>query len=78
MSGESRSLIGGLLDSATSVVFSAYEAYGWIVPATVVTVLFFAVFVFLCWLLEDIPLEFDVFTAPRSIFNWTHKRWVGK
>jgi uncharacterized membrane protein YqgA involved in biofilm formation len=78
VSGESRSLLGGLLDSAASVVLTAFETYGWIVPASLLTILFFAGLVVLCWMLDDLPLEFEVLTAPRSIFDWTRKRWVGK
>lgn len=75
---ESRSLLSGLLDSAAATTLNAVDCFGWIVPATLLTLLFIAILVFVCWRLEDLPLEADVFTVPRTIFTWARKRWQKK
>jgi hypothetical protein len=56
-------------------MMNAVNCYGWVVPATILTLLFFAVLIFICWQFEDIPLETDIFKAPQMIFSWARKKW---
>ena len=64
-----------LMDTVASSISYTYDAYGWILPALLLTVLLFAVMALFCWMLEDVPLELEVFTAPHSIFTWVRNRW---
>jgi len=48
-------------NAAVSAILNAFDAYGWIVPATLLAVLFLGVFLLLCWWMEDLPFELPVF-----------------
>lgn len=74
---ENRSL-ADLLDSVATATPNAVDCYGWIVPATFLTLLFIAALVIVCWQLDDLPLEGDIFTVPHAIFAWARKRWQKK
>ena len=75
---EGSSQLDSLLDSVGVWFFNIYDAYGWYVPALFLTVLFIAALALLSYVLEDIPLEPDIFRAPKAIFAWTRKRWRQK
>ena len=72
---EGKSLLGNLVESAMLQILNAIDCYGWAVPATILTLLFLAVLVFLCWQLGEFPLEADVFSVPRRILGWARERW---
>lgn len=74
---ENRSL-ADLLDSAATATLNGVDSYGWIVPATFLTLLFIAVLVIVCWRLDDFPLDGDIFAVPHAIFAWARKRWQKK
>ena len=78
MAGEGRSFIDGLFDSVASCASSVLDSYGWILPATVFTLLCIAAMLFLCWIVEDVPLEPGFFSMPRCVFLWSRKRWQRK
>lgn len=73
---ESRSLVGDLLDSAATAILNTMDCYGWIVPATILTLLFIGVLMCVCWFCEDLPLEADMFMVPKRIFRWARKKWA--
>ena len=75
MSSDGSSQLEGLWDAAVAGVINAYTAWGWVVPATLLTMLFCAVVVLLCRFLEDLPLDAEVVRTPVAIFRWTRTRW---
>jgi hypothetical protein len=66
-------------DAAASTVFNTYEGYGWIVPASLLAVLFIGGLFLLCIWLDnvgaDLDLDFPVIESVRGIFRWTRDRW---
>jgi hypothetical protein len=78
VSTDGNSQLDRLMDTLASSIWYTYDAYGWIVPAIFLTLLFFAAVVLLCWLADVIPLEGEILTAPHSIFNCMRKRWQTK
>jgi hypothetical protein len=76
VSADGKSILEGICDTLCSGVFGFYDAYGWIVPAVLLTALLFALMIFLCWALEDIPTELEIFRARGAIFKWARSRWA--
>jgi hypothetical protein len=72
---DSDSGFGALGNAAVSAVMNAFDTYGWIVPATLLTVLFLGVIVLLCWLIEDLPFELPAFESVGGIFKWMRSTW---
>jgi hypothetical protein len=72
---EDGSQIADCLDGVSAWAANACNAYGWVVPALLFTICFFAFIVFISWVSEDIPVEFDIFGVPGAIFRWSRKRW---
>lgn len=73
MPADDGSQLAALWDAAASTIFNVYDAYGWIVPALVLSLLFLALIALFGYLLDDIPVEFlDGFVG---VFRWTRKRW---
>jgi hypothetical protein len=62
-------------NAAVSAILNAFDAYGWIVPATLLAVLFLGVFLLLCWWMEDLPFELPVFEGVGGIFKWMRSTW---
>jgi hypothetical protein len=73
--GESSSQLDGLVDFVTPAIFNAYDAYGWLIPAVLLTVVFFGLFFLACYLFEEIPMDFPIFRGPRFIFSWSREHW---
>jgi hypothetical protein len=78
VSGDGNSQVDGLKDAVASTVFNAVDAYGWVVPATLLTVLFIAALTLLCWVMDDLPLDLPVISGPRSIFREMRALWRDK
>ena len=68
--------LNNLLDSVSTAIFSAYDAYGWIAPALLLTILFLALMALFALSFDDLPMEF-LEGIPR-IFLWTRTRWRGE
>ena len=75
MSTDDGSQLESLWDSCAAFVLNAYDAYGWMVPALLLTLLFFTVLALICWALEGIELDLPVFEGPVAIFGWCRKNW---
>jgi hypothetical protein len=75
VSADGDSHLDGLWDAAASVVFNAYNAYGWVLPAALLSLLFLGALVLFCWLLDDLPFDLQVIKGPRWIFRWTRAGW---
>ena len=72
---EGSSQLNSFLDSVGTWFLNVFDGYGWYVPALLLTVLFFAAFGLLCYMLEDVPLDLEILSAPKAIFSWTKERW---
>ena len=66
-----------LWDSISSTVLNAWDGFGWIIPAVVLTILLLGAILLVAWWLEDIPFEPEVFNGIDGIFKWTRKSWRG-
>jgi hypothetical protein len=69
------SRIETLWNAAASAVTNVFDLYGWIVPATLLAILFLGVIVLLCWAMDDLPFELPVFESVRGIFKWMRSAW---
>jgi hypothetical protein len=63
-----------LWDGCAAALFNVYDGYGWIVPALLLTLLFFLALALLCWWAEDVFVE-PMFQGPSAIFRWCRHRW---
>jgi hypothetical protein len=75
VSSDGGSQLAWLWDAAVTGVLDVYNAWGWILPAILLTLLFCVVVVILCWILEDLPPEMEIVRTPFAIFRWTRRRW---
>ena len=67
-----------LWNSAASAIFNVFDSYGWIVPATLLAILFLVVIVLFCWWMEDLPFELPVLEGVGRIFKWMRGTWQAK
>ncbi|MFZ1086207.1 MAG: hypothetical protein WAN35_14680 [Terracidiphilus sp.] len=65
--------VNELWDSAASVIFNVYDAYGWIVPAVFLSLLFLLVIGFIAWAAEDLPVE--CLEGFGGIWRWVRRWW---
>ena len=77
MSADGKSLFEGLWDTFSSAVFNAYDAYGWILPALLLTTLLLGVLVLIACAMEDLPIDVEIFDGIGGIFKWTRRWWKG-
>ncbi len=77
MSADEKSLFDGVWDTFSSAVFNAWDGYGWILPALLLTLLLLGVLVLIAWAMEDFPIDVDIFDGIGGIFRWTRRRWKG-
>ena len=77
MSADEKSLLEGLWDTFSSAVFNAYEGYGWILPALLLTILLLGVLALIACAMEDLPLDIEIFDGIGGIFKWTRRWWKG-
>jgi hypothetical protein len=69
--GDSYSQLERLGDADGSVVLNVLDAYGWIVPAVLMTILLLGVVILIAWALEELPFELPVFEGIGGIFKWS-------
>jgi hypothetical protein len=77
VSADEKSLFDGVWDTFSSAVFNAWDGYGWILPALLLTLLLLGVLVLIAWAMEDFPIDVDIFDGIGGIFRWTRRRWKG-
>ncbi len=77
MSVDDKSLCEGLWDTFSSAVFNAYDGYGWILPALLLTILLLGVLVLIACAMEDLPFDVEMFDGIEGIFRWTRRWWKG-
>lgn len=73
MSADDNSLLENLWNAVSSAILSAVDAYGWIVSALVLSVLFLGLIALSAWLFEDIP--FEMIEGFGHVFRWTRRAW---
>jgi hypothetical protein len=72
---DSNSGFEALWNSTSSAVFNVFDTYGWVVPATLLAVLFLLAIGLLCWWMEELPFELPVFEGVGGIFKWMRSAW---
>jgi hypothetical protein len=75
MPTDGSSQLEGLWDSCAGALFNVYDAYAWIVPALLLTILFFFVVAFVCWACEKADFDIPIFEGPAAIFRWCREAW---
>jgi hypothetical protein len=75
MPTDGNSQLESLWDACAAAVLNTYDAYGWLLPALLLTLLFFLVFAIVCWAMDDIGLDLPILEGPAAIFRCCRKRW---
>jgi hypothetical protein len=84
MSTDWSSQLDGLWDAMATAVLNVYDAYGWVIPALLLSIVVLVLLVGVLGLLasigvDDLPVDADVFGGVggmfRGIFRWTHENW---
>jgi hypothetical protein len=52
-----------------------YDAYGWVLPALLLSLLLLGFLALLAWALEDLPVDVEVLQGFDGIFRGTRKWW---
>jgi hypothetical protein len=61
----------------SSAAFNAYDGYGWILPALVLTILLIGVLVLIASAIEGLAIDVEIFQGIGGIFKWTRRWWSG-
>ena len=77
VSADGNSQFESLWNTVVAGFYYAFDAYGWVLPAVVLSVMLLCLIALLAWWLEDIPFDMDLFRAIGGIFRWTRERWRG-
>jgi hypothetical protein len=75
MGVEGNSQLVAMWDAAVAAITNSFDAYGWVVPAILVTLLYLCLIALFCWWLEDLPFELSVFEGVGGIFKWMRISW---
>jgi len=75
VSVDGNSYFESLWDSMACSVGNVIDAYGWIVPALLLTVLLLGVIVLIGSFFEDFPVELPILEGIGGIFKWARERW---
>jgi len=91
MSTDWSSQLERLWDAMATAVLNVYDAYGWVIPAVLLSLLLLVLLVgvigLLAWALaavgvDDLPVDADVFSGLagmfRGVFRWTRESWQGQ
>ena len=77
VSSDGGSQLETLWNTAASGVYNAIDAYGWVVPAVVLTALMFVVLFAIGSALDGAGFDFPLGESVGGIFRWTRKWWRG-
>jgi hypothetical protein len=75
MPADSDSGFEALWNATVSATLNAFNAYGRIVPATLLTALFLVAIGLCCWWMEDLPFGLPVAEGVGGIFKWMRSTW---
>jgi hypothetical protein len=70
---DANSQLDGLWDTCAAAILNTWDAYSWVLPALLLTLLFFGVFALICFALEDLDFDASLIEAPVAIFRWSKK-----
>jgi len=70
MGSDGSSQLVAMWDASVAAITNTLDAYGWIVPAILTTLLYLGLIALFCWLVEDLPVELPVFEGVGGIFKW--------
>ena len=70
MGSDGSSQLVAMWDASVAAITNTLDAYGWIVPAILTTLLYLGLIALFCWLVEDLPVELPVFEGVGAIFKW--------
>jgi hypothetical protein len=77
MGADGNSQLVAMWDAAVAAITNTFDAYGWIVPAVLISVLLIALLGLVGYLTEDLPFDADVFNVFPAIFKWMRESWQG-
>jgi hypothetical protein len=77
VSADEKQLFEGLWDTFSSAVSNAYDGYGWILPAVLLTILLLGVLALIAYAMEDLLIDVEIFDGIGGIFRWTRRWWKG-
>lgn len=75
MANDGNSQIESLWSACAGTIAQQWDAYGWVVPALLLTLVFFAAIGWLCWALEDLPVDVPLVKVPKWIFRRMRLIW---
>ena len=81
MSADWSSRLEGLWDAMATAVLNVYDAYGWVIPAVLLSLLLLVLLIGVLWLVAsavgELSLDADVnvFGGFGGIFRWTRENW---
>jgi len=75
VSTDGNSFLESSSDATATLVSSAIDNFGWIVPALFLTVLLLGVVVLFAWLADDLPFDLEIFQGIGGIFKWARAQW---
>jgi len=79
MSADWSSRLEGLWDAMATAVLNVYDAYGWVIPAVLLSLLLLVLLIGVLWLVAsavgELSLDADVnvFGGFGGIFRWTRE-----
>jgi hypothetical protein len=81
LSYDDSSQLEGLWNTTANAVIDTYNAWGWVMPAILLTALFVVVCLLLIGLVSSLHLECFADLSPEvepisAIFSWTRKEWL--
>jgi hypothetical protein len=71
--GDANSQLDGLWDTCAAAILNTWDAYSWVLPALLLTLLFFGVIALICFALQDLDFDTSLIEAPVAIFRWSRK-----
>jgi hypothetical protein len=73
------SKLDGMSDAVSSAIITAFDSYGWVIPALFLVLLFIGVLLLIAFALGsvDIDLDLPVFESVSGIFKWARETWRG-
>ena len=75
MSSSGNSQLEGLRDAAASAIFSAFDTYGWVIPAALLVVLLLGACILISVWTDGLEIDFPIFESAGGIFRSTRRWW---
>jgi len=75
VSTDANSSLESLWNATASTLSNVIDAYGWIVPALLLTALLLGAIALFAWIAEDVPFDLEFFQSIGGIFKWARAQW---